>query len=220
MKSTISNTQVEKIEKLGEKFIEKQNKLLERASTAKSFKTYLEAQLRVIKFHKTDLTHEELVQVFENLIQKYKQFESIGISKIDSWKGKSSIQIIKKPDKIIVIKYQRPSKGEDPVPFRTEILKYELNAIITCINQINKKEIETKKIAEEYCRLLKIDRNDNNELLFRGFVFDWDRFFAWRKMHNKLNIILNVLDKEGLISYKGGITKVSEKKLNIQTIFS
>lgn len=145
----------------------------------------------------------------------------IGTVKIPSWKGKSSIELIKSKqlDKIIAIKWQRPEKGEEPEAIRTEISKRELNAMITSINRLNKGEpIKTRDLAGGYFQILEIKEDNKGNNLFDMNGFRWDVLFNWRVMHNKITIILGVLDELGCIDYRGGKTRVLKKDFDIQEV--
>lgn len=151
---------------------------------------------------------KELEIVFSGFLNKFNELESVGISKVNSWKGKSGIiKLIKKPDKIILFRIQKPNKDSEPKEVKIEITKEEINAVIVALNKLfNEKPIKTKDIAMIFSRELNLKHED------------WERFFADRFYHNKLTNILDVLDSEGLIHYSGGLTNILKQKLEIQMI--
>lgn len=196
--------QIEKIEKVG-KFKDGKLMKLERVkSEAKSFKTWLESCIRIAKSNKNHDTEFFL----RDILEKYKSFEKVGITKIYGWKGKSGIiELIKSPSKIIVVRMQRPEKDAEPKRVEIEITKEELNAVIGVLNKLNQGDkIETKYIAMAYSKAMGLEHEN------------WKNFFADRKQHNLLTNILGVLDAEGVIEYKGGKTKILKNKLDIQLI--
>ena len=80
--------------------------------------------------------------------------------------------------------------------------------------------LPTKRIAEEYCEIMKIERDDDGEKLFDERGFRWKIFFSWRTMHTKLNLMLRALSELKLIEYRGRRAKIISDKLSIQTIFT
>jgi len=155
---------------------------------------------------------KELEVVFTGFLSKFNELEKVGISKINSWKGKSGIiQLIKKPDRIIAIRMQKPNKDSEPKEVRIEMTKEEINAAIVALNELfDDKPIKTRYIAMIFSRILNLEHS--------GWNKGNKPFFADRFYHNKLTNILDVLDSEGLIHYSGGLTKVLKNKLEIQMI--
>lgn len=137
---------------------------------------------------------------------------------VDSWKGKSSFEIMRSLDGLKIIKYQKGDRDSDPKEIITEVSRDELNAVINAIilcNNSGLERIPTKFIAYGYCRKLNIFVNSKNREMFVGDF--WSNFFSDRGLHNKLTLILGALDRLGFIEYKGGNTTIL-KQLNIQRI--
>jgi len=126
--------------------------------------------------------------------------------KASQWKEKSSIEIIKELDKLIIIKYQKNSKYEEPKQIRTEATKEELIALIWALKEFNYEEIKTRDLAMKYSWKLGLGHHD------------WGRFFADRNNHNKLTLMLNALQELGFIEYNAGITKLLNKNISIQLL--
>lgn len=165
----------------------------------------------------------EMAIYIKELIKKYKEYENIAEKQIDGWQGKSPLRIVKKPDKIIVYKYQRPNKKSEPSEVKYEITKIELNAMIYAINLLSEQgRIKTKDISREYLKKLGITETDKGHQLFNNGEIIWETLFSWRQMHNKITIILSLLHDEGLIEYLGGRTRILEgkKKLDIQKVLT
>lgn len=148
------------------------------------------------------------------LYNKYKQFhpDKIVETVVDSWHGHSSFEILKQVDRLIIVKYQKKEKGNEPTEVRTEVSKEELVALIWAIKEVraDTEEMETKHLAFEYCYKLGLNDMLNGEF--------WKNFFSNRKLHNKFTLMLGALDKLGFIEYKGGKTKLLNKELSVQLI--
>ena len=157
----------------------------------------------------------DMVFVFQEVLKAYNHFEpekKVEVD-VDSWHGKSSFEIIKGIDKLIIVKYQKREKGSEPQEVKTEVHKVELQGLIDSIRFVSKKgieEMETKDLAFQYCYLMGY-----NEMLNGDF---WKNFFSNRKLHNKFTLMLGALDKLGLIEYKGGKTKLLNKDISIQLV--
>lgn len=178
-------------------------RLFDKESKAQSFLTWLEARYR-LSIANNDT---ETSIILRSIINKYKYFETNGISYPEQWQGKSELQLIKKPDKIIAIKYKKQDKDSKPKEIKTEISKEQLNCVITALNQFRDiQPIKTKYIAKHYSEHFKLGHKT------------WDDFFSDRNTHYFLTIILDVLDKEGLIHYSGGKSKILKNKLDIQMV--
>ena len=151
---------------------------------------------------------KELDLIFSEALRRINEIEEVGISRINSWKGKSGIiRLIKHPDKIIAIRMQKPDKKSKPKEIKIEMSKKEINAVIVSLNNLSEHQpIKTKYIAMMFSEILDLRHPD------------WDRFFADRHYHNLLTNILDVMDKENLISYVGGKTKILKNKLELQDI--
>lgn len=143
----------------------------------------------------------------------------VGTVHLTPWTGKSSIRLIKRPSKIIAIKYQRPQKGAEPKQVRTIIFRDELNAMISSINKLNKGEpIKTRNLAEGYFQILGIKEDKKGNELFYNNKLKWDILFSCRPMHNKITIILSTLDEMGYIDYRGGMTRILRKDFGVEEV--
>jgi hypothetical protein len=164
----------------------------------------------------TRLGNEEQRFFLMGLYNKYKQFhpDKILPVEVEGWHGKSSFEIIKDLDRLIIVKYQKKEKGDEPTEVRTEITKEEIGALVDAIKEQSKFSIdtpmETRKIAFRYCVSLKY-----NDMLNGDF---WKNFFSNRSLHNKFTLMLGALDKLGLIEYKGGKTKLLNKDISLQLV--
>lgn len=132
-----------------------------------------------------DLSKEEIIRTLETISSGINEVE------IDSWKGKSSFEINRNGEEIIVIKYQKPERGAKAKPIKTIIQMRELSRLLRTIEYLfsrNKYEsIKSRIIGEEF------------------YNVKWDDIFSKRPIHNKFTIMLNVLEKKGLIDYRGGL---------------
>lgn len=156
--------------------------------------------------------YTELEFYTRGILELYNKFhpERVTEIEVESWKGKSSIEIIKQLDKLIIIKYQKPSKDEEPIKVRTEISQEELEAMIFAIKNSTEEYTPTKKLALDYCIKMGYDEMLEGNL--------WKNFFSNRQLHNRFTLMLDALREEGLIEYKHGKTKLLNKDISIQLI--
>jgi len=162
--------------------------------------------------------NHELEFYTKSILDLYNRFhpEKIVPVEVQGWHGKSSFELIKEIDKLVIIKYQKPKKGSEPLKVVTEASREELNALINAIkflweNRENKeKGIPTRLLTMAYSGNMHLNHSD------------WKKgdkpFFSDRKEHNHLTLMLGALDRLGLIKYEGGYTTVLNNKLDIQLI--
>lgn len=197
----IRNKQVERIEKEGlNKFRGK--------TTAKTMRGWINGIISKASKNGND----EMFFLFKEILNAYNYYhpEKIVESNIYGWKGKSGITKIDKfPDKVILHRFQRPSKDEEP---KEVIIEIEAHEIIPIIYFIRKHEIgdklKTKNIAMYYSKSLELGHET------------WEDFFADRKQHNLLTNILGFLDSEKIIKYNGGVSEVLKKEVSLQLILN
>lgn len=185
-------------------------------TTAKDFRSWIEHKIGV--FSRKD--NEEYRQVFMEILKAYNYFEPVKQANVDieSWRGKSCVEVIKGLDRLILVRHQK-SKGEEPKEIRIEVNKEEIIAVVNAIRRLSilYESIETKDLALEYCNLMGIRYNDKGEDLLGTGNF-WEKFFNWRKMHNRFTTILAGLEQLELISYESGKTKLLNKELSVQLV--
>ncbi len=153
----------------------------------------------------------EYRMLFEGILNAYNHFHpEINLEvEVDAWKGKSSFNIIDKIDSILVLKYQKPEKGEKAKEVQTEISKKEMQQLIETILYLNKGEpIKTPALALTF--------SDRAELGHSGWRRGDNPFFSDRKIHNKFTLMMNVLDKLQMVKYIGGKTTVLNYKVDFQ----
>jgi hypothetical protein len=178
--------------------------------SAKSFDTYIQSKIN----HFSKIGNIDMEMTLRGILSVYKKFHperTYGKIEIETWKGKSGIiKIVKRPDVIIAYKMQKPDKNSKPEEVKYEITKEQINALIKAIIIHQDEEfIKTHEIAQEWCKLLNLSHNKKKMPLFwNDGTFIWDNFFSWRAYHNKITIILNILEISGMIDYNGGNTKV------------
>lgn len=162
--------------------------LLRKRGNSKTFSGWLIGQIKMASKN----GNLDMVKSLEFIYNKYKEFETSERIILESWKGKSSINIINKPDSFEIITFQKEDKYSEPKEIKRNILKSEVNDVLVAIHKLNKGiEIKTRFIAEEV------------------YKEKWKDIFSNRFEHTNLNLILRLLDKKGIISYgKGGLTKL------------
>lgn len=211
----VNNKEVMKIERVGGKALEKQEK--ERGEYKSSAKTVKGLVLGLLAKFRRDLKHtpdiryspDELIAVLDGALRKYNEVDDIGVSKIKGWKGKSGIiEVIKHPDRVIIKRMQKKLPGEKPTEVEIEVTKQQINAIIVSLNLLRESQpIETRDLAMAYSRILGLGHSN------------WTEFFGDRKEHNMLTTALCFLEKEGLIHYRrDGKTTILREKMDIQRI--
>lgn len=135
----------------------------------------------------------------QELYRKIRGIEESWVLKLESWKNKSSFQVIKKPDRFIIITYQKPDQDSSPKEIKREINKNEVNEVLYWISTLDatceKRAIQTSEIAEKV------------------FKMPWKRVFADRFKHTQLNLILRLLDYYGVTHYRGGNTYYLKKEI-------
>jgi hypothetical protein len=181
-------------------------------SVAKSFRSWIASK----KGQASKKDNLELVFILNEIERAYNHFhpEKITEVEVDSWKGKSSFEVIKQIDRLIIIKFQRKSKGEEPSEIQTEIGKDEIVSTINSIKELglSGEGIKTRDLAKSFCMKMNY-----NEILSGNF---WEHFFSNRPLHNRFTLLLGALDKLGFISYKGGVTKLLNQGLSIQLVLN
>jgi len=146
------------------------------------------------------LTNHELLFLFESVYKDIKNLEISTQVQLDSWKGKSGIQVFKYFDNFIVVTHQKFDQDSEQKEVTREIKRDEINRVIWAINKLNNGE--------------KIKTRDIGELVYKK---NWDKIFADRYTHTQFNLILRLLDFYGIIHYRGGLTKVLKNVVDIQT---
>ena len=144
-----------------------------------------------------------------NLYNEFHPEKKISVE-VKKWKGKSSFELIKELDKLIIIKYQKPEKGMKPIEVRTEVNKQEIQAMINALLKYPNEEVKTRYLAIEYSR--------NLGLFHSGWKTGINPIFSDRSFHNKYTLLLGALDSLGLVKYLGGKTKLLNKNISIQLI--
>lgn len=159
------------------------------------------------QYKRGNLDSEYLVR---GLYEQFKKFypKKVAVGEIRGWKGKSGIVNVQKlPDRIIVTRFQKPSKDEEPKEVNIEISKEELQAVLEIINNHNiKDKIKTRDLAMMYSRKLNLGHRD------------WKDFFSDRINHNLLTNILGYLDSEDVIRYSAGVSEVLSNKYSAQLL--
>jgi hypothetical protein len=186
-------------------------------TTAKNFKSWLEHKIGVF----SKMNNEEYRQVFMEILRAYNHFEKVVPVEIKGWKGKSSFEMFTEADKIVVTKYQRETKDSEPSEIKFIFTKEEVSSLIKAINYLESKypnnEHKSLDIAFQYVLNLGIRTTSKGKNMFSGDFREM--FYSERTLHNRFTILLNVLEKQDFISYKGGLVKVL-KQLDIQTILN
>lgn len=143
----------------------------------------------------------ELAELFQELHKQCYQIEVKAVVKLEKWKGKSSFEVIKKPDLFIVKTFQKEDQDSEPKEIFREISKNEVNQVIQILSNLGEK-VKTRYIAERF------------------YGEKWKDVFSDRQKHTNLNLILRILDYYGYIEYRGGITQKQGKFDSIQVLLN
>ncbi|HJX50853.1 MAG TPA: hypothetical protein VJ438_05330, partial [Candidatus Nanoarchaeia archaeon] len=140
----LTSRPIEKIEKKGEPIV----------LGVKHCKSYRKALETLIGLN-YKRGHTELEFYTRGLLELYNKFhpERVLDVEVDRWKGKSTFEIIKNIDKLIIIKYIKKDRDSLAQEVRVELIREELQALITVIKRLSqhKELIPTKEIARDYC---------------------------------------------------------------------
>lgn len=194
-----------------EKVISQGKPVFSGKTTAKDFRSWIEHKIGVY----TKTNNEEYRQVFMSVLNAYNYYEPRKEVQVNAnqWKGKSSIEILKEVDKLIIVKYQKETEESEPKEIRTEVSKEELSDLVSSIKYIwttTQAPMETRILASEYC--IRAGLSD----MFDGDF--WKNFFSNRPLHNKFTLMLNALAQLGFTEYKAGKTKLLDKNLSVQLL--
>jgi len=156
-----------------------------------TFETKFRSFVGLLK--KRELTPTEQTIWADELLRLYNEERRVDI---DGWKGKSSFEFKEVGDYVLVKKYQKPERGAEPKEINYKIPLWELRRIESMIKDFFEKN------KEEYLK--------SKDLATSFYEMTWDEIFTNRKIHNRFTIILNVLDKENIIDYRGGRVRLIE----------
>ena len=161
------------------------------------------------------LSNLELEKLLEEAIRQDTEVKRNAkeIVKLNNWKGRSSLDILERPDSFLVITYEKPDQDSEPKKIETILSKEDINHVITAINQLSHLDkIPSKLIAERFCVLSDIGYTRDGKDMFEN-GFDFKLFFSERNRHLPFNLTLRLLDNKGLIKYRGGKTQILNKPL-------
>jgi hypothetical protein len=193
----VRNREVQESVKIEKQFLDLE--LLKKRSNSKTFPGWLISEIKQAR----DKSNFEMALLMQTIYKKYKQYELSEKIILNGWKGKSSLQIIEKPDSFEIITYQKEDQESKPKKVSKHISKAEVNEVLTIINELDKNE--------------KIPTRSIGEFLYKE---EWDRVFSNRFEHTNLNYILRLLDYYGIIKYRGGKSIVLKDIKEIQEVSS
>lgn len=189
----------------------------------KSYRTFLKTKIN--EFARGKSPEAKLAeQIFKACLEKYNFFHPsrTAVVPIETWKGKTNLQIVPHIDSIDVVRFRKKDKYSKPQPFIINIPHKDLQTMIKALKNISlnlTKKIKSERIAAEYYRLKGITENKYGQPLFDENGFIWSNFFRHRIAHVTFTEIMNILDYYGLIEYLRGYTNIInlDKKINFQT---
>jgi hypothetical protein len=136
----------------------------------------------------------EIIEISRELLSQMNEEQRI---MIEGWKGKSSFEIKPLGDTIYVTKYQRKDKYSNPKEQNFEIKTEDLTRLkIQILNWFKYLRNIKEKDGQSYLK--------STEIAEGFYKRSWKEIFNDRSTHNLYTICLNVLDKQGVITYRGG----------------
>jgi len=163
--------------------------LFKKKSSAKTPAGIVLGFMKKLKNSEAPLEFKILLQEIYKKIWSLEESEKV---RFETWRGKSGVYFIIKPDRVIAVRYRKPDKFERPKEVKIELTKQEINQVSWAISKLNEgKEIPTSEIGEKV------------------YGKKWKDIFSNRKQHIKLVEILNYLEYKGWIHYyRSGKIKV------------
>lgn len=199
--------QLERIEHPKPKTSKSRDKIVNRNTTAKSFRSWIKSSISLLKKDK-NITHAVFLEAVLKQYDFYLERDKIIVG---GWKGKSGLEIIEKPDCFVIVRHQKIEKDGTPEKILAEIEKSEVNLVIASINRLNE-NIEPNKKGERW-----IETRDIGEMTYQ---LNWDEgIFPNRKLHHKLTYILNILEYYNMTKYsRSGKTMILNESETIQEV--
>jgi hypothetical protein len=180
--------QIETIE-----FEPKRNKILERQTDAKSFKSWLESSITLLRI---DKRYEE-EQLLKTILKKYLEFEPIKEIKLSKVQSESTFRILNENPEIIIIETYQNKK-----PIKTELLRKESEWIMSFLKEHKQSKINPNIIREKWNSI-------DLALIFSKYwgykPITKENYYSDRFFQNYWTIHLRYLREIDLINYKGGI---------------
>ena len=179
--------------------LSKEELSFEGKTTAKDMRGWIKG--RISKYSREKNT--EYIFLFQGLLNAYGHFHpEVNLEvEADAWKGHSSFRIIDKIDHIIVVKFQKPDKGEEAKEVQTVIYKNEMKLLVESLLYLNNGEaIDSPVLALKFSHRAGLGHS--------GWSNGDNPFFSDRHWHNKFTLMMNVLDKLKMVKYSGGKTTV------------
>lgn len=175
-----------------ERVLERNLTKFDSKTKAKEFRSWLTYQIGKATYKK-DVETELILKGVQRAYNHYNPIISQEVV-VDSWKGKSSLEVLQEPDKYIIIKYQRPEKGAEPKEIRLEVPVDEMAKLKQSILFLwQGLPLTTDDVAREWSRRMGLIYNSWNSSMFTK-----------RSFHNKFTKMLGALDKLEAIDYRGG----------------
>ena len=94
-------------------------KILRKKSNAKTFSGYLIGLMKKAR----DDDNFEITFFLQEIYKEYMKFQKCSNAILKNWKGKSGIKIFSKPDRFIIITFQKKDQDSLPEEKKTEVTK-------------------------------------------------------------------------------------------------
>ena len=118
-----NRTDLERIEEQHFKQTKVREKLLNRISTAKNIRSYIKAQLEIIRKDKLQMTNADLISFMEDLLNKYDELNDMFAEvELKGWKGIDELEYIEQPEYFEIIRHQKKDQDSEAVEVKREII--------------------------------------------------------------------------------------------------
>ena len=182
--------------------------------SSKTFRNYIQSRINRIKDVETRF-------VLMGILEAYNYFHPINKTKvkIQGFKGKSSIEIIKRPNHFETIQYRKTDDGIKEI--KNNVTIQELKPLISCFKGLSvKKRYKTRYIAQEYCKSAEISLDSKGRAFFDDKGFNFNMFVGDRNNYCKFNIMLKILEYYGFVEYfKSGEIIILDDGFDFQSEF-
>lgn len=218
------NIQKQTIEERHFKQTKVRDKLLNRISTAKNIRTFIKAQLEIIRKDKIEMDNTDLIFFLEDILKKYDELELKATVNLKAWKGEGDLIIQRYPNYFIV-REPRKIENEDG-SYHIDFISHNipLDDVLRAAKALNclslNIRLPTRKFAQIWCAENGITKNDDEKDIFDKEGFNFPMVSGCRPTYFRLYYPIKILQHYGVIQYyKSGAIRKIKDKFDVQTEF-
>lgn len=179
--------------------------------TAKSFRGYMQG--RINYFSNKDKQTEMMLRAILGVYDKFHPESKIDVN-IESWKGKSGIQIIEYPEYFDCIEFRKHDEFNEPKELHHKLYKTAFNSVYKAFQSIKIGDrYKTSDFAEIWARINHIWENADGNKIIDNNGFNFANISGCRQTYFEFYYSIKVLEKHYLaVRYEkaGYITKIKE----------